>query len=73
MRVPRPGDEGRPYLNAECLAAIGHSLRSFYRGVVKQPIPEHLARILDRIESPPAAVVLGWDRPSGAPGRSLRL
>ena len=53
MRTSDPGDKDRPRLDAECLAMIGCSLRAYYSGFVKQPIPEHLADILARIESPP--------------------
>jgi hypothetical protein len=42
-------------LDAECLATIGCSLRAYYSGFVSQPIPEHLAGILEKIESRAAA------------------
>jgi hypothetical protein len=41
---------GRPLSDVEFLAEIGRELRSVYSELLREPLPEHLAVIIDKLE-----------------------
>jgi CheY-like chemotaxis protein len=52
-RATAPGPRrrlGRPLTDVELLAEIGRELRSVYSELLREPIPEHLAVIIERLE-----------------------
>ncbi|HEX8165343.1 MAG TPA: NepR family anti-sigma factor [Beijerinckiaceae bacterium] len=52
-RAARPDPRGRPgraLSDMELLAEIGRELRSVYTELLREPIPEHLAAIIERLE-----------------------
>jgi hypothetical protein len=51
--APRPpeGAAVRPISDIELLAAIGRELRSVYAELLREPLPEHLAVIIERLET----------------------
>ena len=48
--APDPRQDGRPLTDVELLAEIGRALRSVYSELLREPLPEHLAVIIDKLE-----------------------
>ena len=50
---PGPGRDARPeraLSDVELLAQIGRELRSVYNDLFREPVPEHLVAIIERLE-----------------------
>jgi hypothetical protein len=46
----RSGKPERALSDVELLAEIGRELRSVYNDLFREPVPEHLVRIIERLE-----------------------
>jgi hypothetical protein len=54
---------GRHSLIRQDLIRLGISLRNLYEGMLKDPCPDHLLAILDRLEEPAPAAAPSSTRP----------